>query len=1025
MLRISDCALRALNKDPLWGLRPHLPLSGGEIRRCIPWLIAFLLIASRSFAQYNPIPNFTGTLAGQQFRNALNNKLSGSDTIAPQLVHLNFASLPATAVTGQLYYINDGAPGNPCRGSGSGAIAMGMNGRWVCSAPGSQIQNVLAYGAKADCTTPDDAAIQAAIDSASNGNTNDGSAPVYLPATAVQGTNDGNTDKCYLLGKPLVITHQTTQMYGDGREQTFLGANYYGPVLLAGTDTLSLGTSLLSGGGNSITLTGTPFIELSMLLRNRLNSLGTFSIEFEINVPSSPSNSVILQSAYDWPYQSYARASLTDVGAFALNYQSTNPHLRMTATLSNSGVVAINTANNSMGAGNHAVGFYYDGSHLWSCVDGTANTPTSATGSWVQSKWESITLPDQFGNGAITWPDGAGGNGVSNDSFNGSLDNLRISNIARASSGTCPAIPSAKFTYDSNTVLLLKGLSCGDGSQYCLENGTGQYAVYAQSNISPGGTYPTAGNGVWFPVLGHGGTTTQHMWLHDMALGWNYWTQGAYILNSAWSQFERLSGIGEHNGLNLYYLDYESTVRETRFFAQNHNGYQAYEFGYTSNTANAENMTAEQAFVCFNLESSQTGFEEKSGHCLVNGETAIAWLIDYGSGTLLDPFLDQETSDTMLAPIYFRGTSGIGGLSILNGNLDTYGGVPFIVHDANSQSPVLVRDTLFNNFAEDQAASSVIQYPGFLTWSSLIGTIWQGQSTAAATPTIANAPGTCTGSGGDTNCANFTLPGKSQFNVDGPCSLSVSSWSCQHNITTATTNQWLGSPTFTGAQGTFSGSTGIVNSYILFSGQVYLVKGANPESILAIGGLELSIPGASPAVDVVVSKMNAGNVYFVANAPSAGLYNFQLSFGVQSCCGTAAGLITPTTNVPYQPDRLDSVTIADSSVPLSNEPGNIHVIRTGGPEALTTTVMGTTSGQMQWSEPVSGGPVKQMMLNFQAYDNDSSTAQTISIPFGFVSAPGTSGSCPSSSFSVSTSTVSLPKSMGGTPYTGQCIVMGE
>jgi hypothetical protein len=33
MLKIPDNALRALNKDPLWGLRPHLPLSGGEIRK--------------------------------------------------------------------------------------------------------------------------------------------------------------------------------------------------------------------------------------------------------------------------------------------------------------------------------------------------------------------------------------------------------------------------------------------------------------------------------------------------------------------------------------------------------------------------------------------------------------------------------------------------------------------------------------------------------------------------------------------------------------------------------------------------------------------------------------------------------------------------------------------------------------------------------------------------------------------------------------------------------------------------------
>jgi hypothetical protein len=182
-------------------------------------------------AQYTPVPNFTGNLAGQQFRNALNNKFSGADTISPQLVHLNFYKLPAAVTNGQLYYLDDGAPGTPCKGGGSGAIAMGVNGRWVCGSPGTQTQNVLGYGAQGDCTTLDDGAIQAAID-ATPSNGNDGTNPVYLPAT--QGIADGTTSKCYLLGKPIVLPHGGINLYGDGREQTFIQPNYYGPVLLAG-----------------------------------------------------------------------------------------------------------------------------------------------------------------------------------------------------------------------------------------------------------------------------------------------------------------------------------------------------------------------------------------------------------------------------------------------------------------------------------------------------------------------------------------------------------------------------------------------------------------------------------------------------------------------------------------------------------------------------------------------------------------------------------------------------------------------
>jgi hypothetical protein len=923
-------ALRAIQKQrTLSGAAPPLPLSGGEILAAIILLIS--LAATGAFAQYSPIPNYTGILAGQQFRNAINGMFSGSTQSSPQLVHLYSYQLPSTVVNGQLYYVNDGAPGNPCKAGGSGAVAMGVNGKWVCGAPGSQVQSVLAYGAVDNCSTPADSAIQAAIDATPN-NGNDGTNPVYLPAT--QGTSDGSTDNCYLLSKPLALTHGGINLYGDGREQTFVNSNYYGPMLVAGTDTLSFTTSLLSGGGNAINLTSAPFLELSMLLRNHLNGHTTFSIEFELNVPASPNNSVILQSAYDWPYQSYARSGLTDVGAFQIAYQSSNPHLSMTATLSTSGVVTISTANNSMGSGNHAVGLYYDGSHLWGCVDGTVTTPISASGTWVQSKWESITLPDQYGNGAITWPDGAGGAGASNDSFNGVIDNLRISNTNRATSGNCPTMPTSKFSYDSNTDLLLKGLSCSDGSQYCLENGAGEYAVYAQSQYAPGSsTYSTSNNGVWFPVLGEHGPSVNHLWIHDLALGWSNWTQGMYVLNSSWSQFERLAGVGEHNGLNLYYDDYESTVRENRWLSTLHNGYQGYELGYVTNTQNFENNAAEEAFVCFNLESAQTGFEEKSGHCLVDGETAIGWLVDYASGTLLDPFFDQEAVDTMIAPVYFRGMSGEGGLTIVGGNLDTYGGVPFIIHDASGAGPVTAIGTLFNNFAEDQAASAIIQFPGFQGWGGLSGIVWQGQSSAASAPHISSAPGTCSGSGGDTNCAKFAYPSVTQFNVNSPCTLSGSIWSC--NVAdSAGTGAVLGNPAFYGAQGTFSSGATFANTYMLFTGQIYLLKGVNPVGIFVDGGFELSIPSAN-SFDYYTSAANVGNYVLDVTAPSSGFYSFMMAYGHSNCCGTAAGIITPSNTpsnqLPATADVLQDITMADSNLPLSNEVGNAHVEWTGRP----------------------------------------------------------------------------------------------
>lgn len=52
--------------------------------------------------------------------------------ISSQLAHLTFSELPATVTNGQMYYVDDGAPGTPCTGGGSGAVATGKGGVWSC-----------------------------------------------------------------------------------------------------------------------------------------------------------------------------------------------------------------------------------------------------------------------------------------------------------------------------------------------------------------------------------------------------------------------------------------------------------------------------------------------------------------------------------------------------------------------------------------------------------------------------------------------------------------------------------------------------------------------------------------------------------------------------------------------------------------------------------------------------------------------------------------------------------------------------
>jgi hypothetical protein len=714
--------------------------------------------------------------------------------------------------------------------------------------------------------------------------------------------------KCYRLGKPLLLGlgqagHGQINMYGDGMEQTYLGTNYYGPSILAGTDNVNLVASLLAGGGNALDLTSQGFLELSMLLRNRLAGHSALSVEFELKVPASPSGSVVLASQYDYPYQGYARSGLMQIGAFYIDYNSTNPHFDFSATLSTSGLVTTHSANNSAAAGNHAVGLYYDGAHLWSCVDGTASTPVVATGTLVQSPWESITLPDQNGNGPITWPDGSGN--FSNDSFSGQIDNVRISNSARASNGNCPAIPATKFSYDGNTDLLLTFKSCADGAQYCIENQAGKHAIYGQARN-------VAGSQAWFPVLGRNGVIGARIDLHDMDICGNQDCQGAYIMQQPWSRFERLKSQSDHNGFNFWYLDYEGTFDNLTAFSTAHNGLNAFEFGYASNTPDLRNLRAEQAFVCFNFESAQTNIDGKGGHCLVNGETALPAIFNFSTGTWSNFFVDQEGADSnWLSNMYVANLGpSMGTLNFIGGNLATLGGAPFMIHEGNQLGAVNFYGTLFNNFAEDQPAAEIIQFPGLL-YSQIAGTVWQGQATAAGSATIANAPGTCTGTGGDTNCAQFSVPA---LNFDS-------------GVSGYTTGAFLGNPAFTGSQGSFSSGGTLQNNYMLFTGLVYLNKGANPGAVTHDDGFELSIPGASFDISLP-GTTGAVATNFIVTAPSAGIYSFTMSYG--ECCSSPGVLKSGASDLPAVADALYNVQVSDAGVALSNEIGNKHVEAFGG-----------------------------------------------------------------------------------------------
>ncbi len=88
--------------------------------------------ATAAHAQFRPIPNYVGIGAGAQFRNDINNHLSGAASVAPRMVSLPLGQLPSEQ-DGQEYWCADCKQTNPCVGGGLGALALGWQGGWSCT----------------------------------------------------------------------------------------------------------------------------------------------------------------------------------------------------------------------------------------------------------------------------------------------------------------------------------------------------------------------------------------------------------------------------------------------------------------------------------------------------------------------------------------------------------------------------------------------------------------------------------------------------------------------------------------------------------------------------------------------------------------------------------------------------------------------------------------------------------------------------------------------------------------------------
>ena len=514
---------------------------------------------------YQPIPNFTGVGAGLQFREAINERMSGAQPILPLVVGPNFANLPAEQ-DGLLLYCKDCKRATPCVGGGSGAWARGNRGAWSCAidaletslnANGNKI-TALANGTTAgDAISfgqPSGGDLSGAIPNPTVASVLGGQVPVTkstamtggdlsgtLPAPTVQSVlggkapiyagqtgaqintlsgskgdgsdaitsfnvngvlnakahgakGDGSTDDTAAIqatrnagcatGSPIMLPPATgykitSPLWENCNNGSLIGSGGLGPIepaydfgftiALVGSTYpgIPLTTSLVTGAGNAFDFR-TDQTHNWVNLREwdgvngplgapsglNMNGLGTFSVEAFVNDVTAGDGDVVSSDSVP--------SSAGETDSWLLRINAGRWDFTMTTTAGNCDASGSGSAV-TLGTNQYVAGTY-DGStcRLYVCAPGSTNCAVtesgSQTGSLVQDPTEDVTIGPSMGQG---WPNG----GAYRGAIKGIIDSVRISKIARYT-GTIATVPNAKFSVDSNTLILTNGETAPNGAPF-------------------------------------------------------------------------------------------------------------------------------------------------------------------------------------------------------------------------------------------------------------------------------------------------------------------------------------------------------------------------------------------------------------------------------------------------------------------------------------------------------------------------------------------------------------------------------
>jgi hypothetical protein len=152
----------------------------------------------------------------------------------------------------------------------------------------------------------------------------------------------------------------------------------------------------------------------------------------------------------------------------------------------------------------------------------------------------------------------------------------------------------------------------------------------------------------------------------------------------------------------------------------------------------------------------------------------------------------------------------------------------------------------------------------------ITGQLWVNQTGASSNATLAQAAAL------GTSDATFS---SGAFNYNS-------------NVGGYTIGGFLNNPTFTNTSAAFTSNggaaAGLNNTYFYFTGSIALNAGANSFVVGHDDGLQLNIDGIGLEVNAP-GPTGFTNTPFIVNAPTAGNYSFEMSYG--ECCGAPAQLL--------------------------------------------------------------------------------------------------------------------------------------